>query len=90
MITTKNYQPNQVNNENSFGNHIESKNCNAFLDELIEIYNSEKSLNITLPEMIKNSENSETKKALIKHLKFTEEHIKRLEEFFTSINYTIN
>ncbi|WP_309609950.1 DUF892 family protein [Flavobacterium sp.] len=90
MITTKNNQPNQNKTDNSFQKHIESKNCNAFLDELIDIYNSEKNLNVTLPEMIKNAHDTETEKALTTHLKFTQEHIKRLEDFFVSINQPVN
>ena len=90
MITTKNHQSTPILNENSFQYHIESRNCNVFLDELIDIYNSEKNLNVTLPEMIKNAEDTENQEALITHLKFTQEHIKRLEDFFISINQPIN
>ena len=65
---------------------ISSDNCNVFVKELIEIYNSEKKLNLSLPIMILNAESPEVAKALTIHLKFTQEHLLRLEEFFSSIN----
>ncbi|WP_395043286.1 DUF892 family protein [Flavobacterium sp.] len=78
--------------------HINSKieksksntNCNVYLDELVRIYNEEKSLNATLPTKIKNENNQEIIEALTTHLIFTQEHLLRLEDFFESINYKIN
>ena len=90
MLLTENQQTPTIQFENSYQNHVESRNFNVFLDELIDIYNSEKNLNVTLPEMIKNAEDPENQEALTMHLKFTQEHLKRLEEFFISINQPLN
>ena len=67
-------------------NHKPSEKCNVFLEELVQIYQSEKKLNQTLPIMIKNAASQEIVKALTTHLKFTQEHLLRLEELFASIN----
>ncbi|MFM9989205.1 DUF892 family protein [Flavobacterium sp.] len=67
-------------------NDVSSDNCNVFVDELMTIYNSEKRLNLSLPKMILNAKSPEIVKALTIHLKFTQEHLLRLEELFTSIN----
>ena len=58
---------------------------NVFVDELKEIYFTEKALIISIPIMIKNATTDELVDALKIHLEFTKEHIKRLEDFFTSI-----
>lgn len=58
---------------------------NIFIEELKEIYFSEKALLISIPILIKNAATEELATALQVHLKFTEEHIKRLEDFFNSI-----
>lgn len=58
---------------------------NVFLEELKEIYFSEKALIISIPILIKNAATEELADALKVHLQFTIDHIKRLEEFFTSI-----
>ena len=65
---------------------ISSDNCNVFVDELMTIYNSEKKLNLSLPKMILNAKSPEIVKALTIHLRFTQEHLLRLEDLFTSIN----
>jgi ferritin-like metal-binding protein YciE len=67
-------------------NDVSNDNCNVFVDELMTIYNSEKRLNLSLPKMILNAKSPEIVKALTIHLKFTQEHLLRLEELFTSIN----
>ena len=58
---------------------------NVFLEELKEIYFSEKALIISIPILIKNATSDEVANALKVHLQFTIDHIKRHEEFFTSI-----
>lgn len=58
---------------------------NIFVDELKEIYFSEKALIISIPIMIKKAATKELVNALTIHYKFTKEHIKRLEDIFTSI-----
>lgn len=63
---------------------------NIFLEELLTIYNSEKKLNLKLPTMILNAKSTKIVSGLIKHLKFTQEHLLRLETFFKSINQPIN
>ncbi len=71
-------------------NSKSNANCNVFLDELVRIYKQEKSLNETLPNKIKTESDPEIIEALTTHLKFTQEHLLRLEDFFESINYNIN
>lgn len=63
-----------------------SGNCNVYLEELVHIYESEKNLKQTLPLMIENATTPEIVKALTTHLKFTQDHLQRLEELFDSIN----
>lgn len=63
--------------------------CNVFIDELMTIYSLEKRLNLTLPKMILNAKTPEIVKSLTIHLKFTQEHLLRLETFFKSINQPI-
>ncbi|MBG6111616.1 ferritin-like metal-binding protein YciE [Flavobacterium sp. CG_9.10] len=58
---------------------------NIFVDELKEIYFSEKALIISIPIMIKKAANKELVNALTIHYDFTKAHIKRLEDIFTSI-----
>jgi ferritin-like metal-binding protein YciE len=59
---------------------------NIFVEELKEIYFSEKALMLSIPVMIKNASTDELIDALKIHLKFTLDHIKRLEDFFCSID----
>ena len=61
---------------------------NVFVEELKEIYFSEKALIISIPILIKNAATDELADALKVHLQFTIDHIKRLEEFFNSIGET--
>jgi ferritin-like metal-binding protein YciE len=63
-----------------------SENCNVYLEELVKIYQSEKKLNQKLPLMIKKAPTQEIVKSLTTHLKFTQEHLLRLEALFNSIN----
>lgn len=58
---------------------------NIFVEELKEIYFAEKALIISIPVMIKKATTDELVDALKVHLQFTQDHIKRLEDFFTSI-----
>jgi ferritin-like metal-binding protein YciE len=58
---------------------------NIFVEELKEIYFSEKALIISIPILIQNAATDELADALKVHLQFTIDHIKRLEEFFNSI-----
>lgn len=58
---------------------------NIFIDELKEIYFAEKALIISIPIMIKKAATKELVNALTIHYEFTKEHIKRLEDIFTSI-----
>ena len=63
-----------------------SEGCrNIFVEELKEIYFSEKALIISIPILIQNAATDELADALKVHLQFTIDHIKRLEEFFNSI-----
>lgn len=61
---------------------------NVFVEELKEIYFTEKALIISIPVMIKNATTDELVEALKVHLDFTLLHIKRLEDFFNSIGET--
>ncbi len=78
---------NQINSKTD--KEIQSKNCNFFINELRAIYNSEKILNLNLPKMILNAKSPEIVKSLTVHLKFTQEHLLRLETLFKSINQPI-
>ena len=64
--------------------------CNVFVQELIAIYQSEKKLNTKLPIMILKAKTPKIANGLTKHLKFTQEHLLRLEALFESINQPIN
>jgi ferritin-like metal-binding protein YciE len=65
----------------------ESNNdCNVFVEELMSIYKSEKKLNSKLPTMILNAKTLKIAIGLTEHLKFTQEHLLRLETLFKSIN----
>lgn len=65
------------------------KDCrNIFMEELKEIYLTEKSLLLSIPIMIEHSATDELSSALKVHLKFTIDHVKRLEDFFKSIGQT--
>ncbi|MFV8271374.1 DUF892 family protein [Flavobacterium sp. GT2N3] len=62
---------------------------NVFVEELKEIYYSEKALMLSIPVMIKNASTDELVNALEIHLKFTLDHLKRLEDFFYSIDESV-
>lgn len=63
-----------------------SEGCrNIFVEELKEIYFSERASIISIPILIQNAATDELADALKVHLQFTIDHIKRLEEFFNSI-----
>jgi ferritin-like metal-binding protein YciE len=77
-------QEGKGNSENAISETKE--NCrNVFVEELKEIYFTEKALILSIPIMIKNATTDELIDALKVHLQFTQEHIQRLEFFFTSI-----
>ena len=58
---------------------------NVFLEELKDIYRSEKALLITIPDKIKKAASVDILEALNKQLEFTQKHIKRLEDIFYSM-----
>lgn len=58
---------------------------NIFIDELKEIYLTEKALLISIPIMIKKAATKELVDSLTIHYEFTKEHINRLEGIFSSI-----
>ncbi len=71
-------------NEEKVGN--ESKLQKLFEEELRDIYWAEKALTKALGKMIKNATSEELSTALEDHLKQTEEHVKRVEEVFATLN----
>ena len=56
-----------------------------FLDELADIYNAEQQLLKALPKMAKAAQSEELKAAFEDHLSQTEEHVRRLEQVFESL-----
>ena len=66
-----------------------NKGCNLFIEELTAIYESEKKLNLKLPQMIVDAKTPEIAEGLTVHLKFTQEHLLRLETFFASVKQSI-
>lgn len=91
MKSTINKMDKKATLQNTIGNSDEtnletSEGCrNIFVEELKEIYFSEKALIISIPILIQNAATDELADALKVHLQFTIDHIKRLEEFFNSI-----
>jgi ferritin-like metal-binding protein YciE len=59
--------------------------CDLFIDELKDIYWTEKALVQALPNMIKHSGEDELVIALSGHFEITKKHITRLEEVFSTI-----
>lgn len=57
-----------------------------FIDELKDIYWSEKALVKAIPKMVKNATSEELVEALSGHLEETKQHVSRLEQVFSSIN----
>lgn len=54
-----------------------------FIEELKDMHNSENQILEALPKMIKHASSSELKEALSKHLKETENQVKRLDKIFS-------
>src|SRR5687768_4859967 len=63
-----------------------SQLAKLFEDELKDIYWAEKALTKAIPKMIKKATSEELIDALTAHLEETEEHVKRVEMVFESIN----
>lgn len=61
-----------------------------FIDQLEDIYNSEKQIIESLPKLIKLASFIELKEALSKHLKETEHQIVRLEKIFALLDLEVN
>jgi ferritin-like metal-binding protein YciE len=80
-------QEGKGNSENTIPDARENSR-NIFVEELKEIYFSEKALMLSIPVMIKNATTDELVDALKVHLQFTLDHLKRLEDFFCSIGET--
>jgi ferritin-like metal-binding protein YciE len=59
-----------------------------FVEQLKDVYYSEKQLLKAMPKMIKKASSEELKKALESHLNETETQVERLEEVFEKINMT--
>ena len=53
-----------------------------FVDELKDVYSSEKQITKALPKLIKASKHPELKAAFQSHLKETEGHVQRVEQIF--------
>ncbi len=73
----------------NINNNQLDNDSNNFIDELMSIYNAEKKLNNSLPTMILNARTPKIASGLTKYLKFTQEHLKRLESLFTSLKQPI-
>jgi len=58
----------------------------TFVEELKDIYDAEKQLLKALPKMAKAAEHEELKEAFETHREETEEHVRRLEQVFKSID----
>jgi ferritin-like metal-binding protein YciE len=56
-----------------------------FLEQLKDMYDSEKQIIKALPKMIKEAENAQLKRALEEHLEETRGHVERLERVFESV-----
>jgi ferritin-like metal-binding protein YciE len=57
-----------------------------FLEELADMYDAEQQLVKALPKLAKSAKRSELKSAFESHLEETENHVKRLEEVFKSVD----
>jgi ferritin-like metal-binding protein YciE len=74
-------------NESTHANGLQSSQLmQLFESELKDIYWAEKVLTKAIPKMIKKASASELVDILTDHLDETEDHIKRLEQVFESIN----
>ena len=58
---------------------------NVFLEELKDIYLSEKAILKIMPTLIENADTEDKAEALNKQLEFTQKHIIRLEDIFYSL-----
>jgi ferritin-like metal-binding protein YciE len=56
-----------------------------FMEELADLYDAEQQLMKVLPEMAKNAQKAELRKAFESHLEETQNHVSRLEEVFESL-----
>ncbi len=56
------------------------------IDQLKDLYNAESQLTKALPKMAKAATNPELRQAFEKHLTQTEEHVRRLEQVFESLD----
>ena len=56
-----------------------------FLNELKDVYNAEKQLVAALPRMAKAAQSPKLQQAITKHLRETEDHVKRLEQILQSL-----
>lgn len=58
----------------------------TFIEELKDLYDAEKQLLKALPKMANAAEHEELKEAFESHLQETEEHVRRLEQVFKTMN----
>jgi ferritin-like metal-binding protein YciE len=58
---------------------------NLFIDELRDAYHAEKQLTKALPKLAKAATAPDLRKAIESHLKETENHVKRLEQVFETL-----
>jgi len=63
--------------------------CDLFEAELKDMLWAEKALVKSIPKLIKNATSDELKDALSSHLSETEEHVKRLEDVFNTLEVKI-
>jgi len=84
--TSKSKSTSKSTGENEEETTNQSKLQKLFEEELRDIYWAEKALTKALGKMIKNATSEELVTALENHLKETEEHVKRAEEVFATLN----
>jgi ferritin-like metal-binding protein YciE len=56
-----------------------------FIDELRDVYHAEKQLTKALPKLAKAAAAPDLRKAIESHLEETENHVKRLEQVFETL-----
>jgi ferritin-like metal-binding protein YciE len=61
-----------------------------FIDELADMYNSENQIIEALPKLIKQASLPDLKEALTKHLRETENQVKRIERIFSILNVELS
>jgi len=59
----------------------------VFLDELRDVLSAEKQLVMALPKMAEHASNEDLKAAFESHLEETQEHVRRLEQVFRSLEH---